>query len=245
MTDRPSEESVMRDEIDAYLTTVFHDVPVPAGLAGRLLDSLAASRSLGGDQCDSSCDALLPCVEGNSPIFAETKIGTVPKRRRVLGWAAALLAVAAGLLLAVWLRAPTETRVSEQLVLDEAIQSFDLGAKEKDSVQWVSKQPAPAEYPLSSLVRHSGTAKWRSVDRFLGHRGVAYDLSDRAGGHAVLYVVDRDVDRLGTTPARHPFTTAGYCASAWQEGGLLYVLVVQGNRSTYEGYLNLPRGPMV
>jgi hypothetical protein len=32
--------------------------------------------------------------------------------------------------------------------------------------------------------------------------------------------------------------------SAWQEEGVMYVLVVDGNRKTYERYLNLPRTPV-
>ena len=79
----------------------------------------------------------------------------------------------------------------------------------------------------------------------MGHRGVVYDLPGPAGTNAVLYVVDAGaLEGFGEAPALNPFTTAGCCASAWQEGGLLYVLVVQGDPATYRAYLNLPHGPV-
>lgn len=37
----------MRDDIDAYLAAAFQDVPVPKGLAERLLDRLAADAATG------------------------------------------------------------------------------------------------------------------------------------------------------------------------------------------------------
>ena len=96
------------------------------------------------------------------------------------------------------------------------------------------------------MVRHTGATKWRPVEGFLGRRGVIYDFSRPAGVRAALYVVDGEVERLRTVPTLHPSTTAGSscCASAWQEGRLLYVLVVQGDRATYESYLKLPRSPV-
>ncbi len=83
------------------------------------------------------------------------------------------------------------------------------------------------------------------MDEFLGCQGVVYELPGRAGVRAALYVVAADDTQwCGDAPAVRPFTTGGYCTSAWQESGLLYVLVVQGDRATYNGYLNLPSEPM-
>jgi hypothetical protein len=78
----------------------------------------------------------------------------------------------------------------------------------------------------------------------LGRTGIAYDLPGRDGGRATLYVIEQSAQGLGNEPQYHPFTTGGYSASAWKEGGLLYVLVVQGEPHTYQNYLNLPRGPV-
>jgi hypothetical protein len=222
----------MRDDVDARLTAAFHDVSAPEGLAGRLLDRLAATAT----QRDSRGQFSAPLA---APRAAA---GVAYSRRRALAVGGGVLAVAAAIMVAVWLGQPGQRRLSEQIVLAEAIQSFETGAK--DAGRPLSE--SPAEYPVSRMVRHTGGAKWRFVDGFLGGRGVVYDLSGLAGARARLYVVARGVEGLRTTPALHPSTSAGCscCASAWQEGGLLYVLVVQGDAATYEGFLNLPRSPM-
>ncbi len=199
----------MRDHVDARLTAAFQDVPVPDGLAQRLLERLTAERT---------------------------------RSRRWLLIGGGLLAAAAGLLLAVWLASPREERFSEQFVLDEAIRWFDVTAQ--CPARLLSEKAAPEAYPVSQMVLCPGGTRWRPLDDFLGRRGVIYDLPGPAGVRAALYVVEREADGLATSPALRPFTTAGYCASAWQEGGLLYVLVVQGDTMAYEGHLNLPRSPV-
>jgi hypothetical protein len=145
-------------------------------------------------------------------------------------------------MLAVWLATPSEERFSEQFVLDEAIRWFDAAAQ--GPARLLSEKTAPAAYPASQMVLCPGGTRWRPLDGFLGRGSVVYNLPGPAGVRAALYVVEREADGLATAPALRPFTTAGYCASAWQEGGLLYVLVVQGDTMTYEGYLNLPRSPV-
>jgi hypothetical protein len=213
----------MRDEFDTQLTAALQDVPVPEGLAGRLLERLAADALADRNVC--------PTHQAAS------------HSRPWLLAGGGLLAVAAGLLIAVWLGpAQRENRPSEQIVLDEAIQSFDMGPK--NSGRLSSKEAAPAEYPLSRMVSVAGGVKWHPVNGFLGRRGVVYDLPGPANARAVLYVVERPIEDLGTAPARRPFTTRSCCVSAWQEGGLMYVLVVEGDRKTYDRYLNLPRSPV-
>jgi hypothetical protein len=221
----------MRDHVDICLAAAFQDVPVPEGLAARLLERLAA------EAVSSGLDRRF-----STRVAPRSPLGNAVYNRRWLLVGGGLLTVAAGLIVAVWLGAHGEQRLSEQSVFNDAIRSFNAGPEERG--QLLAEKPAPAEYPLSRMMRKARAAKWRSVDGFLGCRGVVYDLPGPVGSHAALYVVERKVDGLGTSPALHPFTTAGCCASAWQEGRLLYVLVVQGDLKTYEGYLNLPRSPV-
>ena len=204
----------MRDAMDVRLTDAFRDVPVPAGLAERLLDRLAIEPS-----------------------------HVRPNSRRRLFVGSGLLTAAAGLLVALWLGTQGDERFSEQFALDAAIQSFD--ARLDEPGHFLAEQSAPAEYPPSQWVLHVRETSWRPLEDFLGRRGVVYDLPGPGGTQAALYVVARDdVEGVGTSPALHPFTTGGCCASAWQEGGLLYVLVVQGDPAAYGRYLNLPRSPV-
>jgi hypothetical protein len=229
-----NEDSGMRDIFDISLAAAFQEVPVPEGLADRILDRLAADLADARDQRDS-------------PLFADTITATVPSKRtfsrRWLLVGGGLLAAAAGLLIAVWLGAHKEEPFSEQFVLDEAIRAFEPESDGPSSL--LAEKPAPEKYPLSQLVANVRGTRWRQLEDFLGRRVVVYDLPGPAGTHASLYVVAKEVDGLKTSPSLYPsFTTAGCCASAWQEDGLLYVLVVQGNPSTYRGFLNLPRSPL-
>ena len=202
----------MRDAVDARLTKAFRDVPVPEGLAERLLDRLAAERPRS-------------------------------RSRRWLLAGGGLLAAAAGLVLAVWLGGPRVECVSEESARNEAIQLFGEGFKQPGHL--LANEPAPAEYPFSPWVLSIRGTSWRHLDDFLEHSGVVYELPGPGGTHAALYVVAcENIEEIGTEPAmQHPFMTAGCCASAWQEGGLLYVLVVEGDASTYGRYLNLRHNP--
>ncbi len=209
----------MKDNFDEKLTAALHDVPVPEGLADRLLERLKTKNS------------------GRST-------RTVPVRRssRFVP-TLSLAATAAVLLIAVWLGMPRGEGISESFVLDEAIRSFDVGVDEPGPL--LAEKPAPAGYPFSTAVLQLRGTRWRPLEAFLGRRGVVYDLPGPAGTTASLYVVDAEgLDGFGTAPALHPYTTAGCCASSWQEGGMLYVLVVQGDPATFRAYPNIPHGPV-
>jgi hypothetical protein len=217
----------MRDHVDARLTAAFQDVPVPEGLAERLLDRL----------------------ESGDPRFVDANAETVPlslprtpgQSRRLRRWflAGAALATAAGLLIAIGLNTPRQTPISRECVLEEAIQAFAGGFQGTGFL--VSERASPADYPFSPLVRCLPWTRWRHLETFLGRPGVVYELS----GNAALYVVAREnVEGIDCAPPMTPFTTAQCCASAWQDGGLLYVLVVRGDPATYKQYLLLPRSPL-
>ncbi len=205
----------MRDSFDTRLTAAFHDVPVPPDLPERLLARLVAEQS-------------------PSPRLS---------RRWWLVAGGLVTAAAASLLVAVWLGIQGQPPISAEYAVGEAIQSFAAGFEQ--SGYSLSKKPAPSGYPLSQWILPIRGTTWRPLEGFLGRRGVVYNLPGPAGVSAALYVVEQDnVSDIGTEPEQHPFTTAGCCASAWREGGLLYVLVVQGDRATYGRYLNLPRSPL-
>ena len=88
--------------------------------------------------------------------------------------------------------------------------------------------------------------QWRWIAGFLGRKAVAYDIPRPDGGiRATLYVVKLSVADLGTCPPLHPArNTGGYCTAAWQEGRLLYVLVVHDRPEVYRRLLNQPRWPL-
>lgn len=216
----------MRDSIDEKLAAAMFDVPVPAGLAERVLARLKRGELVERDETAS----------------------TARPARRVPAWflvGGSVAAMAASLVAAIWLGMSPGGDLSEQYVLDEAIRSFEIGVEQPGPL--AADTPAPADYPFSASVVPVRGTRWRSLDgSFLGGcRGVVYDLPGMAGGRAALFVLAADsIEAIGGRPALCPFTTAGCCASAWQESGLLYVLVVQGDAATYRAYLDLPHDPV-
>ncbi len=227
----------MRDAVDACLTRAFRDVAVPEGLAERLLAGLAVD---GGADIPVGGADIPVCRKGHSAFGRQE---CLPHRsRRWLFLAGGVAAAAATILLAVWLGGQGSTSISQQTALDAAIQSFDAGFKQPGIS--LAKQSAPPAYPFSPQVVTLRGTSWH-WENFLGRRSVVYDLP----GNAALFVVAcNGVQGVGTAPdaPQHAFTTAACdcCASAWQEGGLLYVLVVRGDASAYGRYLNLPHSPV-
>jgi hypothetical protein len=202
----------MRDSIDACLTQAFRNVPVPDGLAERLLAGLAVKQ---------------------------------PRRsRRWLLVGGGMLTAAATLFVAIWLNTPKPTPFSEELALDEAIRLFGAGFDGPGHL--LTQQPSPAAFPLSKLVVRVPGERWQQLSDFLGCQSVVYRLPGPAGTHAALFVIaNSGISASNVMPAANPRAgTAGCCASAWQEGNLLYVLVVQGDDSAYRSYLSLPRTPV-
>jgi hypothetical protein len=214
-------------EFDKKLTAAMFDVPLPAGLAERLLDRL--SQDAGGEE---------------SRLAATIASGTVTTGRGLV-FSLGLLASAAVLLVAVWLGARGNADLTAQSVLDGVILAFEAGNDRQGTP--VAEKPAPGAYPVSRAVAPTRGMRWRTLqgDVFAGYEGVIYDFSGRDGVIASLYVVDTGVlEGFDSRPTEYPFTTAGCCAASWQESGLLYVLVVQGDISDYRSFLNVPSNPV-
>ena len=228
----------MKDYVDEKLAAMLQDVLVPEGLSERLLERLNQEEQ--GTKNLSQNVAQLPSAV---QISSARPRAAVPQGRRLM-LIGGLSATAAGLLIAVWLGMGTTEKYSEQYVLNESIRMFDAAAVPSGFL--LTEKPAPNAYPFSEAVLPARGMRWRFVDGFIGDRGVRFDLPGPAGARAALYVVNIDtVAGLGTGPTQQkPFSTAGCCASAWQENGMLYVLVVQGDPATYRTYLNLPQRPV-
>ncbi len=206
---------------DAVLAGSIQDVPVPDGLAQRLTGQLAAA--------------------------SQKQVAARPKRktRRWLLIGGGSLTAAVVLLVAVvsFLTPPEPIALAE--VLERGIEFFN--EESPGTVYPLSENAPPSAYPFSSAVVEMPQTQWRRIRGFLGGRGVAYDLSGPGGTTATLYVVRRRVaDAPESPPLRPGLHTAGFSVSTWQSQsqGVLYVLVVRGNPTTYRGFLNLPRGPV-
>jgi len=227
-------------QIDVKLAAALHDVPVPQRLAGRLLERLGA---IGATEPQPEVPA--PAVEatGQSGRESQVAVPIFSQRisRRWLLAAALPLCAAACLFAAVWLGMQKAAFYSESRVLQEAIALFREGITEATETA-----APPADYPFSrDLLRVAGM-QWRPIrGSFLGRSGVAYELPAEGGFRAALYVVKCAMDGLPVAPPRRPaFTTANCFASAWQDGDLLYVLVVSGGEAAYRSCLTTAHGPV-
>jgi hypothetical protein len=100
-------------------------------------------------------------------------------------------------------------------------------------------QQLPDGYPLSSYVHRLPGTMWRPVEGFL-HRdlnGVAFDMIQR-GTMATLYAIPVQVAALPTAPPqRLVMPTGAWATAVWQEGHLLYVLVVHGDEQAYRSFI--------
>ena len=239
-------------QLDAQLGVSFRKVPVPEGLQQRLLERLEAAR------CEPTSDAAAAAVASDkeSPVVAvsvaDPSTASIwpsrrfPSRRRLLS-IAGIFSAAAALLVAVWIHLYSAQPYTESVVLEQARALFMAEASGGPSTVGGGyllsdpAHPAPSDMPLSrSLARVPGI-KWREISGFLGSRGVAYDMP---GGRATLYVVRRSVGELPSRPPLSPASaTGGYCAAAWQNGGLLCVLVVRGDIGAYRDCIT-PPGPL-
>jgi len=230
--------------LDQALADAFCDVPVPEGLQDRILARLAAA---GARQS--------PCV---GSLSREVEKGSVHEtgsrrdwnRRWLIG--ACTVAAAAALVLGVLLDLQRSVEYSKPDMLNMAIEYFINDPREGGQPIGGPVQP-PAEFPFSRALKAifaPGEAcfremRWRVVQGFLNRAGVAYDLVGRRGVSATVYVARCSVDGLtADVPLRPMLSTGQSSASAWQEGSLLYVLVVDGGIQDYERFFAAGGGPL-
>lgn len=229
--------------LDASVARAIQEVPVPEGLADRLLDRLKqampATPAGKAEPEPAPVEAVIP----EEPIAAAL-LPQKPTSRRWLLLGAAGLALAGSLLLAVVLQ-HDGTVYTEAQVAEMAIRFFDAESPLPADGRLVGQSPPPREFPISPRVFRHSQIRWRSVSQFLGQPAVAYELTRPDGARATLYVTRQTAVGAPSSPPLQPaLTTHNRSASAWQSGSLLYVLVVEGGSRVYRSYLDIPRGPV-
>jgi hypothetical protein len=219
--------------VDSSVAEAFGDVPLPDGLADRIMARLAAANN-GQKPSDAVPQPQQTAVEAPSAEAAKRPTRLWP------GWVLAgtvAAAVAATVIAALVIPHPPKN-LDQQAVLDGAREFFivdgDAGS------QLVAEVAPPDAYPTDPDfdVRRFPRIRWRSIRGFLGRKGVAYDIGGPGTPRATLYVVQCTVPGLPpATPPQPSSTTRGVAISAWQRGNLLYVLVVEGEPGIYQRLL--------
>lgn len=208
--------------IDRAVGAAMHDVPVPVGLSERLLAHLATA------QVADAAEAQTP-----SPT-ADTTLAV--SRRRWLRWGAGLAAIAASVAVVTTVIFWKSTSLTAQAVHEQILPFYQ---QEQPGTAY-KLAALPPGYPFSRYVNMLPGTTWRPVQSFL-HRpelaGVAYELT-YGGAEATLYVIPTQVAGLPSSPPQKiSAATGNLIRVAWQEGEVLYVLVVQGDARAYQAFV--------
>lgn len=233
---------------DVAIQSALVDAPLPAGLAERILQRLAAeltAAELTADERTTLENVLSDDV--TKPALARPRWRDVLWSRR--RWLAAGMATAAALFLVVTLYWPTDKYSPERVLT--AVSEFEATVPPVPG-RLVTEQAAPAAFPLSGSIVSSPHTAWIHVTGLLGRRGIAYQLTAPGGKKATLYVVriaslpnDPQIaaEQFPTAPGRPRLASGGKTMAAWREQGRLYVLVVHGDENAYRQFVR-PSAPL-
>lgn len=227
------------ERLDVRIGDAFHDVPLPAGLAERICQRLAAADA----ESEPESAPVIDEPVSAEPIASAGEPGPrVSRRWLVMGMAGI---VAAAVMFTVAVLHVVRVDPHRPPMLEVAMQFFESDWEQVAGGQPLAQSRPSRGYPLSPLVVRGDWVRWRPVYGFLGRRGVAYDLTRPGGTRATLYVVKYPLVGLPFRPSIEPdLSTHDRCTSAWQSGPVLFVLVVEGGPQTYRSFLNLPSGPL-
>lgn len=220
-SDRAVADELARSQcFDRAVSTALHDVPLPAGLLERLEAKLAETDAAADD--DPTADVALP----------------PPARFSRRGILAAALSVAALALIAVsamfWPRPGRQVSSAELVELSSTWFNEQLPPAE-----WKPVSSAPATFAVPRVV--SGAKAWQSFATPAGEKGVVYDLTSGLRPRARLFVIATPhTYQVGTLPTRLRGTTGGTAVAAWQQGRLLFVVVVVENGQKLEDFVRPP-----
>jgi hypothetical protein len=229
---------------DAALADAFCDVPVPEGLEARILARLEAESVEVRSPSPESIPELTVAGRHRDASGGVDARGPHASRRRWMLVAGGLTAAAVFILAFVPLHKRGEFTRSD--VLDSAIAYYADDTHEGGRVLGKASPDYPFSSTLLSLV--SGRfpeIRWRPAAGFLNRSAVAFDLLGPEGRMATVYVASCSVDGLpAEVPMRPMLSTGETSVSAWQEGDLVYVLVVDGGSQAYERLFVGSAGPV-
>lgn len=231
MTDAKQPNEAVEGGRSRKLSAALHDVPVPAGLAERIVASwgeLSRSASL-------------------ESVATVATVATVARRDAAAGrqrWRARWFVATSFLLLATmlvgggwvmrrWAHHPVPVASLDELSTDSIHWSAQLAP------DWhAESEPVPAGYELSSPLRYS-RAPWQILATAYDSRTVAYQLAARA--EACLFVMQATCELLEDGgPCRRLPASAGWDVGAWRRGSRLFLLAARERTGRLEEYLQPP-----
>lgn len=228
--------------LDLKLAEAFAAVTVPPGLAERILADLSTSPSAPAATVDGGEIPRAEAQEPSPPVAAVS-------RQRSLRWflaSAAGVVAAASLLVIVLLGTRRVEPITKDTVFQEATALFARAVTAAPEGQLLDARTEPRDYPFSRELVRFPQVRWRWVKSFLGGAGVVYDLVAPDQTRANLYVIRGRLPGLPATPGNpeRSAATGQFSVGAWENHGLLYVLVVKGGPRDYQQFLDAPHGPV-
>jgi hypothetical protein len=238
--DRKSQDLFERvQQLDVAIAAAIDVVPVPEGLAARIMARLdAASQPTVAAPHASALDASgapqlgvysNDSLNGESFVpatvqFEQASGGApvIPHRMHRRRWltAATMSSLAAGVLGGVVYVSQRPREYTPDEVRQEVLAFHGSNAPA------VKLTNLPAGLPPSRWLRLNPQPP-RRVSGLLGRDGVVYEWYHR-GTRVSLYAVRMRVPGLSKSPFSGQGSGTGLPSAAWQEGGLLYVLVIDG-----------------
>jgi hypothetical protein len=218
---------------DAAIGRVFRDIPVPEGLADRLI---AGVEREAGELANESSSVIGEALKEQSDLNAAASVAVPAKRRRLWrGMGICVVAVAA-VVLVVFLLVPSGSRgITEEELPREVSEWIGEVAESND---WNSDfEEAPVQhYPPIRPIPH----RWRVVATRYDSQATVYDVSRPGGAPAYLFCIrtkGRVVGLRDVPPWDPQWTTGGVAIGAWQGTGIVYVLAVKGREEDYQSYI--------
>ncbi len=225
-----SEDPAVRGEFeaiqawDAAIGRAMHEVPVPAGLADRLVAAL--------QQGTQERDEL-----GEEPVApagsSHRSVGRGVWFRR----AAAVVTSAAALLALTFFLSGLRDNLTAALVDQSAREWLDS----LDPEAWQQTQPPSGRWPRREQVQFPMVG-WQEFQALGDSRAVAY-LGSVPPAQSEAYLLVIRTRRGRDLPESPPYdpnsTTGGLCVGVWKSDDGLCVLMVRGDQHTYRRLLNL------
>jgi len=209
------------EQFDRNIRSALDDVPLPAGLAERML---------------AGCEAALvtpasTIISADEPVFRQPGLS----RRRLV----ALVATAASLLIVVLGAFGIGRLVPQKTITNEELASMadKWFTQSGPAAKWMSPASAPAQFPVDRAITVR-PSKWSQLDA----KTVVYDLTRQGGQRALLFVLSTNQPN---TLKGFPYTklpvTGGLAMGAWNRGDVIYVLVVVEDGQRIEHFVKPPR----
>lgn len=217
------EEWESRQRSERLIAVAMDDLPAPSGLADRIL---AAARACDGSRLAETTEQAVATVGEANP---DVEVEVEPAKRQVLltrrqwSWigGVALLLAAAVIIQQTFFAPPT--RVTKEQLVASAQVWFDAAVKRTGDPQ---SGTAPIAFPQAA-VRLAPQA-WRFMPTAEERSLVAFDLTKlQMGGPVFLFAAKTNKKyNVSSVPYTRLSATGGLEIGAWQQGDVLYVVVI-------------------